>query len=182
MQEHGKHSEKDWTALCALTDGLVPNYASRREAFDEAVRRNPHLNATPPSHGDVKIYSGTTKPARLAVVISDPAGRAHGTRCLGNWARSSVATGTGSSMGKFFDLLRNCGIFTYVHTAHIYIGRGSEVRRLPPSQVVDAEFQPVVRERGWLEVNLASGPSRREIWGTEAHCASWRAAFQKMRR
>lgn len=46
---HTAYDEHDWSALCALTTTLAPEFGGRPAAFREAVRRNPHLNSTPPS-------------------------------------------------------------------------------------------------------------------------------------
>ena len=46
---NAKYNEDDWAALCATTDKLFAEFGSRRLAFAEAVRRNPGLNATPPT-------------------------------------------------------------------------------------------------------------------------------------
>lgn len=46
-----RHNESDWDRLCDETDLLMQtgHFPGRHEAFQEAVRRNPNLNPTPPS-------------------------------------------------------------------------------------------------------------------------------------
>jgi hypothetical protein len=46
---NAEYNERDWAALCATTDTLFAEFGSRRLAFAEACRRNPHLSATPPT-------------------------------------------------------------------------------------------------------------------------------------
>jgi hypothetical protein len=49
-----QHNEQDWSELCQITDGLALEFGGRSAAFQEAVRRAPHLNAAPPGRVDVQ--------------------------------------------------------------------------------------------------------------------------------
>ncbi len=65
MMSAARHDESDWDRLCDETDLLMQTgrFPGRHEAFQEAVRRNPNLNPTPPS-------TLSTRPLRPAATCS----------------------------------------------------------------------------------------------------------------
>ena len=58
---NAKYNEDDWGVLCAATDALFAEYGSRPRAFQEACRRNPHLNGTPPGTSQAPATPGATQ-------------------------------------------------------------------------------------------------------------------------
>jgi hypothetical protein len=58
---HTEYNLHDWAALCAATDALFAECGSRPRAFKEACRRNPHLNATPPTTSQAPATPGATQ-------------------------------------------------------------------------------------------------------------------------
>jgi hypothetical protein len=63
-----KYDAHDWSLLCATTDTLFAEFGSRRLAFAEACRRNPYLNATPPSTVQALAPQEASGPEDSAVV------------------------------------------------------------------------------------------------------------------
>ena len=58
---HTEYNEQDWAALCEATDALFAECGSRPRAFQEACRRNPGLNSTPPTTSQAPATPGATQ-------------------------------------------------------------------------------------------------------------------------